>query len=69
MEYLRPKVRVAGLNKRDMQDGMFRNPPTYTHLGGFTSDRKWTDPNGKRDSVSAMGLERGGPQARKGQPI
>lgn len=63
--YLKPKVRVSGLNKRDMQDGMFRNPPTYTQLGGFTSERKFTDPNGKRYSIGGMSVEKS-PSARKG---
>ena len=46
-----------------------RNPPTYTALGGFTSESKLTDPAGKRYKISGMGLERGGPTAQKGKPI
>lgn len=68
-DYLRPKVTVGNIRTRRMEDGMFRNPPTYTHLGGFTSERKYTDPNGKRYSVGGMSLERGGPTAKKGKPI
>ncbi len=67
-DYLRPKTPIAGM-ERKMQNGMFRNPPTYTELGGFTSSRKFTDPSGKRMSVGGMALERGGPTAKKGKPI
>jgi hypothetical protein len=52
-----------------MQDGLFRNPPTYSQLGGFTSERKWTDPSGKRNSIGGPSLEKGGPTAQKGKPI
>ena len=68
-DYLRPKVGVGDLSKRRMEDGMFRNPPTYTHLGGFTSERKLTNPAGKKYDISVMPLERGGPSAKKGKPI
>lgn len=68
-EYLRPKVRTGNLSTRQMEDGMFRNPPTYTALGGFTSSAKWTDPSGKRMGTGGMSLERGGPTAQKGKPI
>jgi hypothetical protein len=68
-EYLRPKVRTGNLSRRTMENGIFRNPPTYTALGGFTSERKLTDPSGKRNKISGMTLERGGPSAEKGKPI
>lgn len=68
-DYLKPKVRGGNLATRQMQDGLFRNPPTYTELGGFTSERKLTSPSGKRQSISGMSLERGGPSAQKGKPI
>lgn len=68
-EYLKPKVRAGNLSTRTMQDGIFRNPPTYTALGGFTSERKWTDPSGKRNSIGGPSLEKGGPTAQKGKPI
>jgi hypothetical protein len=68
-EYLRPKVRSGDLSKRRMEDGMFRNPPTYTALGGFTSESKWTDPTGRRMSTGGPTLERGGPTAQRGKPI
>jgi hypothetical protein len=68
-DYLKPKAAAGNLGKRHMQNGMFRNPPTYSQLGGFTSERKLTDPAGKRDSISGMSLERGGPTAQKGKPI
>jgi hypothetical protein len=68
-EYLRPKVRTGNLSTRTMEDGIFRNPPTYTALGGFTSEAKWTDPAGKRYGIGGMSLERGGPTAQKGKPI
>jgi hypothetical protein len=68
-DYLRPKVKVGQLGKRNMENGMFRNPPTYTHLGGFTSEGKLTDASGKRYSTGGMSLERGGPTAHKGKPI
>lgn len=68
-EYLRPKVRTGNLSTRKMEDGLFRNPPTYTQLGGFTSERKLTDPSGKRYGIGGMSLEGGGPSAQKGKPI
>ena len=68
-DYLRPKVRTGNLSRRTMEDGIFRNPPTYTQLGGFTSERKLTDPTGKRYGIDGMTLERGGPTAQKSKPI
>ena len=68
-EYLRPKVRTGNLSKRKMQNGIFRNPPLYTELGGFTSERKLTNPTGRRQIIGPMSLERGGPSAQKGKPI
>lgn len=68
-DYLKPKVRTGNLSRRSMEDGIFRNPPTYTELGGFTSERKFTNPSGKRQSVGGMSLERGGPSAQRGKPI
>jgi hypothetical protein len=67
--FLRPKVRVGNLGTRRMEDGQFRNPPTYTALGGFTSESKLTDPSGQRYKTGAPSLERGGPTAQKGKPI
>jgi hypothetical protein len=68
-DYLRPKVRTGDLSKRRMEDGMFRNPPTYTALGGFTSESKLTDPAGERYRTGRPSLERGGPTAQRGKPI
>ena len=68
-DYLRPKVRTGTLSRRTMENGIFRNPPTYTALGGFTSERKSTDPSGKRMSIGSPSLEKGGPTAQKGKPI
>lgn len=68
-EYLRPKVRVGNLGRRQMEDGMFRNPPTYTSLGGFSSSSKLTDPTGQRNKIGGMSLEKGGPTAQRGKPI
>lgn len=67
-EYLRPKVKNASPTRR-MENGIFRNPPTYTELGGFTSERKFTSPSGKRQSISDPSLEKGGPSAQRGKPI
>jgi hypothetical protein len=67
-DYLRPKA-SAPARTRKMENGIFKNPPTYTELGGFTSERKLTDPSGKRQKISGMGLERGGPTAQRGKPI
>lgn len=69
MDYLRPKVKTGNLSTRRMEDGIFRNPPTYTALGGFTSESKLTDASGKRYSTGGMTLERGGPSAQKGKPV
>jgi len=68
-EYLRPKVRTGNLSSRTMENGIFRNPPTYTALGGFTSERKLTEPSGKRYTIGNPSLEKGGPTAQKGKPI
>jgi len=68
-EYLRPKVKVGNLGRRQMEDGIFRNPPTYTQLGGFTSSEKLTSPSGHRYKTGAPSLERGGPTAQKNKPI
>ena len=68
-DYLRPKVRVGNLSTRRMEDGIARNPPLYTELGGFTSERKFTNPTGKRNSIGGPSLEKGGPSAQKGKPI
>lgn len=68
-EYLRPKVRAGNLSTRQMHDGLFQQPPTYTALGGFTSSSKWTDPSGRRQGGTSMSLERGGPTSQKGKPI
>jgi len=68
-DFLRPKVRGGDLSKRTMENGIFKNPPTYTALGGFTSESKLTDPSGKRNKIGGMTLERGGPSAEKGKPI
>lgn len=63
-DYLKPKgVATGNLQRRNMEDGQFRNPPTYSQLGGFTSADK-----GKFDR-NRMTLERGGPQAVRGRPI
>lgn len=63
-DFLKPKgVNTSALQKRSMEDGQFRNPPTYSALGGFTSADK-----GKFDR-NKMTLERGGPKAVSGRPI
>lgn len=68
-DYLRPKVRTSNLNKRRMEEGIFRNPPEYTELGGFSSEAKYTSPSGHRHKTGAPTLERGGPSAQRGKPI
>lgn len=68
-DYLRPKVRVGNLKTRTMEEGVARNPPLYTQLGGFTSERKFTEPSGKRYGIGGPSLEKGGPSAQKGKPI
>ncbi len=67
-DYLKPKVKNATMT-RNMENGIFSNPPTYTSLGGFTSSQKLTDPTGQRNKIGGMSLERGGPTAQKGKPI
>ena len=63
-DFLKPtKVNSSDLSKRKMEDGMFRNPPTYSDLGGFTEADNSKFQNNK------MTLERGGPSAVKGRPI
>jgi hypothetical protein len=68
-DYLKPKAAVGNLAKRRMEDGIFRNPPTYTELGGFSSEAKFTDPTGRRHKMGSLSLERGGPSSVKGKPI
>ena len=68
-DYLRPKVRTGNLGKRTMEDGMFRNPPTYTGLGGFSSESKFTNPSGRTHGMGPLSLEKGGPSAQRGKPI
>ena len=63
-DFLKPKgVDTKELQRRRMEDGMFRNPPTYSKWGGFTSASR-----GKFDQ-NRMTLEKGGPQAVRGRPI
>jgi len=63
-EFLKPKgVDTNDLSKRKMEDGQFRNPPTYSALGGFTSADKG------KFGQNKMTLERGGPKAVNGRPI
>ena len=68
-DYLKPKVKTGNLSRRTMEEGLFRNPPTYTALGGFTSESKWTSPTGQRQKTGLPTLERGGPGAQRGKPI
>ena len=67
--YLKPKANTADLSKRKMEDGIFRNPPTYTEFGGLSSSGKYTDPSGRRQKIGGPSLERGGPSSVKGKPI
>lgn len=63
-DFLRPKpTDTSDLGKRSMSDGQFRNPPTYSELGGFTSADKG------KFSQNKMTMESGGPGSRKGKPI
>jgi hypothetical protein len=63
-EVLKPKgVDTKELQRRRMEDGQFRNPPTYTKWGGFASAAR-----GKFEQ-NKMTLEKGGPQAVRGRPI
>jgi hypothetical protein len=62
--FMRPKgVDTADLDKRRMESGQFRNPPTYMDYGGGSSAAKFMWDKNK------MTLERGGPQAVRGRPI
>ncbi|MBO0863565.1 MAG: hypothetical protein J2P16_00635 [Mycobacterium sp.] len=62
--YLKPKgVNTSRLDKRDMTDGQFRNPPTYTMWGGFTNAAR------AKFDRNRMTLEKGGPGAVRGRPI
>jgi hypothetical protein len=63
-DFLKPKgVDTKDLSKRGMEDGQFRNAPTFSVLGGFTSADKGKFGRNK------MTLERGGPKAVGGRPI
>jgi hypothetical protein len=63
-DFLKPKgVDTANLDRRKMEDGIFRNAPTFSELGGFTSADKGKFARNK------MTLERGGPKAVSGRPI
>lgn len=63
-DFLKPKgVDTGNLDKRKMEDGQFRNPPTFSELGGFTSADKG------KFGRNRMTLEKGGPKAVSGRPI
>ena len=63
-EYLKPRgVDTSNLDHRRMEDGQFRNPPTYMQYGGFSSAAKSMFDKNK------MTLEKGGPQAKPGRPL
>ncbi len=63
-DFLKPKgMSTSSLDKRRMEDGQFRNPPTYIQLGGFSSAEK------SKLSMNKMTLEKGGAQSIKGRPI
>lgn len=63
-DFLKPKgIKTGDLERRRMEDGQFRNPPTYMQLSGFTSADKSMFQRNK------MTLEKGGPSAIKGRPI
>lgn len=64
-DFLKPtKIPNASeFGKRREDDGQFRNPPTYTELGGFSSAAK------AKMSGNRMTLERSGPSAKSGRPI
>ena len=69
-DYLKPKVRVGNLSTRTMEEGIARNPPLYTSLGGFTSASKFNDPQQVCATRSGgPSLEKGGPSSQKGKPI
>ena len=53
---------ASDFSKRQMKDGIFRNPPTFSKLGGFSSAEKGKFDNG-------LTLEKGGPTALRGRPI
>lgn len=63
-DFLKPKgVDTKELERRRMEDGQFRNPPTFQKLGGFSSAERG------HFSQNKMTLEKGGPQAVRGRPI
>ena len=63
-DFLRPtKVPTSDLGKRKMDDGLFKNPPSYSEFGGFSSAAKG------KFSENKMTLEKGGPSALKGRPL
>lgn len=64
-DILRPKVSAPGLSGiSDKRRGMFVNPPGYAEMGGFSSAGKL-----ERGNKGIMGMEKGGPQAKKGKPL
>jgi len=63
-DYLKPKgVDTKELQRRRMEDGQFRNPPTFMKYGGFQSADKG------KFAQNKMTLEKGGPQAVRGRPL
>jgi hypothetical protein len=63
-DFLKPKpTDTANLDRRKMEDGQFRNPPSFSEFGGFTSAAKGKFQGNK------MTLESGGPSSKKGKPI
>lgn len=63
-DFMKPKgIKSGDLMKRRMEDGQFRNPPTYIDLGGFKNAER------AKFGRNQMTLEKGGPSAVKGRPI
>jgi hypothetical protein len=60
--YLEPKVADPSIIRKH-KNGQAINPPSFMEMGGFTGPSKLN-----RDD-SNMGIERGGPQAKKGKPF
>ena len=60
--YLKPKAPLGKLHV-ERKRGQFVNVDSYPHLGGFTSASK------RKPHDPSMSLEKGGPSAKKGNPI
>jgi hypothetical protein len=62
-DHYKPKVKTASLTRKK-RNSQFVNPPSYAEMGGMTGQDKLM-----RGGKNLMGLEKGGPKAKRGKPF